>query len=108
MLGALLTFLVLFALIKIFERNRDDLDNFSIATVAVVPVLSVIAVRVTLGMLYPNPLLLLLLPVVILIGMTYFLLWKHLDIPAGRSATYTIAVLLVNEGVGYLLLASQT
>lgn len=56
MRGALLTFLVLFALTKIFERQRDDLDNFSIATV---PVLSV------------------------------------------------VAVLLVNEGLGYLLLASQ-
>ena len=108
MLGALLTFLVLFTLIKIFERKRDDLDNFSVATVAVVPVLSIIAVRVTLGMLYPNPLLMLLLPVVILIGMTYFLLWKHLDIPGGRSAMYTIAVLLVNEGVGFLLMASQS
>lgn len=60
MLGALLTFLVLFALIKVFERKRDDLDNFNIGTVADVPVLSV------------------------------------------------IAVLLMNEGVGYLLLASQT
>ena len=108
MLGALLTFLVLFTLIKIFERKRDDLDNFSVATVAVVPVLSIIAVRVTLGMLYPNPLLMLLLPVVILIGMTYFLLWKPLDIPGGGSAMYTIAVLLVNEGVGFLLMASQS
>lgn len=108
MLGALLTFLVLVALVKIFERKRDDLDNFSIATVAVVPVLSVIAVRVTLGMLYPNPVLILLVPLIVLIGMTFFLLWKHLDIPASRSAAYTFAVILVNEGVGFLARTLQT
>lgn len=108
MIGALLTFIVLFALIKVFERERDDLDNFSIATVAVVPVLSVIAVRVILGFLYPNPTLMFLLPIVVLIGMTFYLLWKNLEIPFGRSAMYTVVVLLMNEGIGYLILAAQS
>ncbi len=33
MIGAFFTFLVLFGLIKTFERKRDDLENFNIATV---------------------------------------------------------------------------
>lgn len=103
MIGAFVTFLVVFALIKVFERNRDDLDNFNIATVAVVPVITVILVRIGLGFLYPDPTLMLLLPALVLIGMTFGLLWKNLDIPAGRSAAYTVVVLLVNEGLGLLL-----
>jgi hypothetical protein len=39
MVGAIITFFVLFGLIKTFERKRDDLDNFNIATVAIVPIL---------------------------------------------------------------------
>ena len=39
MIGAFITFLVLFGLIKVFEKSRDDLDNFAIATVAIVPIL---------------------------------------------------------------------
>lgn len=103
MVGAFITFLVLFGLVKTFERKRDDLDNFNIATVAVVPVLSVIVVSVVLGFLYPNPTLMLSLPPVVLIGMTFFLLWKNLEIPIGRSIVYTIVVLAVNETLGYLL-----
>jgi len=48
MIGAFFTFLVLFGLLKIFERERDDLDNFNIATIAVVPVLSVALVSIGL------------------------------------------------------------
>ena len=53
MFGAFLTFLVLFGLLKVFEREREDLDNFSIATVAIVPVLSVVLVSMALGFLVP-------------------------------------------------------
>lgn len=108
MLGALLTFVVLFALVKLFERKRDDLDNFSIATVAIIPVLSVIAARVIIGLLFPDPILTVVLPAAVLIGATFFLLWKHLEIPVGRSVTYTVVVLLANEGIVYLLLATQS
>jgi len=107
MFGAILTFLVLFGLLKVFEREREDLDNFSIATVAVVPVLSVVLVSMALGFLYPNPTLLTLLPPLILIGMTFGLLWKNLDIPFGRSLGYTLVVVIVNETLGYFLPASD-
>ena len=102
MIAAFLTFLVLFGLIKVFERGRDDLDNFSIATVAVAPVLSVILIRIVLAFVFPHPIATLILPYVVLIGMTFFLLWKNLDLPPGRSALYTLAVVIVYEVLGYV------
>ena len=103
MLGAFITFLLLFGLVKIFERGRDDLDNFQIGMVAVVPILCSIVVQVVLGFLYPDPTLILILPLLVLIGMTFFLLWKNLEISKGRSGAYTAAVVLVNFGLGFLL-----
>ena len=97
MLGALITFFVLFGLIKIFERSRDDLDSFQVGMVALVPVLIVVIIRVVLGLLYPQPILMMVLPPLALIGFTFFLLYRHLDIPLGRSIGYTVAVVSVNE-----------
>jgi len=106
MVGAFLTFLVLFGLIKVFERDRDDLDNFNIATVAIVPVLSVLVVSVGLGFLYPNPVLMMFLPTLVLIGMTFVLLWKNLDISVGRSVGYTAAVVVTNVVIAYFFVAA--
>ncbi len=103
MIGAFLTFLVLFGLIKIFERSRDDLDNFNIATVAVVPILAVVLVRILLGFLYPNPIVMMILPPIVLIGLTFGLLWKNLEISVGRSIFYTVAVVIVNDTLAYFL-----
>lgn len=101
MLGLIITsfimFLSLFGLIRIFERGRDDLDSFQVATVAVVPILIVVLVRVVLGLLYPRPILMLVLPPLVLIGSTFFLLYKNLEISLGRSIGYTVAVVGVNE-----------
>ena len=68
MLGAFFTFLVLFGLIKLFERGRDDLDNFVVATAVVIPILVAILIQIALGFLYPDPLLLRFLPPLALIG----------------------------------------
>ena len=105
MIGALITFVVLFGLIKVFERSRDDLDNFQIGTVAVVPILVVVIVRVVLGLLYPQPVLMMALPPLALIGSTFLLLYKILEIPIGRSIGYTIAVVIVNEVLALVLSA---
>ena len=106
MFGALITFLVLFGLIKIFERDRDDLDNFSIGMVAVVPIISVVVIQVALAFVFPEPTLMLISPLVALIGLTYFLLWKNLEIPKGRSAAYTVVVLLTNVVLSFFLAPS--
>jgi hypothetical protein len=105
MVGALVTFFVLFGLIKLFERGREGLDNFTIGTVAVVPVLAAILVRFVAGLLYPDPVILLVLPPVLLIVLTFILLWKNLEIPVVRSVSYTVVVVAVNEGLGFILAA---
>jgi hypothetical protein len=105
MVGALVTFFVLFGLIKLFERGREELDNFTIGTVAVVPVLAAILVRFVVGLLYPDPAILLVLPRVLLIVLTFILLWKNLEIPVVRSVLYTVVVVAVNEGLGFILAA---
>jgi hypothetical protein len=105
MIGALVTFFVLFGLIKLFERGREDLDNFTIGTVAVVPVLAAILVRFVVGLLYPDPVILLVLPPLLLIVLTFILLWKNLEIPVVRSVSYTVVVVAVNEGLGFILAA---
>ncbi len=106
MLGALITFAVLFGLITIFERDRDDLDNFQISMVAVVPIIVVVLIRVVLGLVYPQPILMLALPPLALIGVTFLLLHKNLEIPVGRSIGYTVAVVIVNEALGFVLTAA--
>ena len=108
MIGALITVIVLFGAIKVFDRDRDDLDTFAIATVAVVPVLIVVLLRIALGMFFPDPTLAIVLPPIVLIGATFGILWKHLEFPVGRSILYTVLVLLVNEGLAFLLLFAET
>lgn len=103
MIGAVITILVLFLMVKVFEKDRDDLDTFQLATVAVLPVLCIIVVRITLAFVYPNPTLTMLLPPILMVGLTFALLWKHLEIPALRSATYTIVVIVVNVGLEIFL-----
>ena len=103
MLGAFLTFLVLLGLIKVFERKRDDLDNFSVVMVAVVPVICVVLVNWSLAIFYPDPALQAFLPLLVLIGVTFALLWKNLEIPVGRAIGYTVAVVLVNGLLGFMM-----
>ncbi len=103
MIGAFFSFIVLFSAIKLVERGRDDLDNFVVATVVVIPILVAILIRVLVGILYPEPLLLAILPPVALIALTFGLLWKHLEIHAGRAVGYTVLVLVVNEALALLL-----
>ena len=104
MLGIFLAFAVLFVLIKVFEKSRDDLDNFNIATVAIVPVLVVFLTNIALASMEAEGLLLLVVPATVLVLTTFLLLWKNLEIPAGRSALYTVAVLLANEAFALLLI----
>lgn len=106
MIGVFLTFLLLFGLIKVFERKRDDLDTFNVAVVAIVPVIAAVLVRIALGLLVPGAGLFLLVPPLVLIGTTFGLLWKNLDIPIGRSIAYTIVVAIFNEGQAYFLAAT--
>ena len=102
MISVLITFLVLFAMIKIFERNRDDLDNYVIAMVAIVPVGCAVLVRIAVFFLAPDVKPLMFLPGLVLIGTTFGLLWKNLEIPPGRSIIYTVVVVVVSEAQVFL------
>lgn len=99
MIAALIAFVVLFGLIRVFDRDRDDLDNFQIATVAIVPVLVVMLLRMSLELLFPQPLLIMVLPPLAFIGFTFFLLHRTLEIPLGKAIAYSLVVLLVNEAM---------
>lgn len=103
MLGALITFAVLFGLIRLFERKRDDLDGFDIGMVAIVPVLVVVIIQVVVGFFFPDPLLMRVLPPIALAGFTFVLLFKHLDIAPGRAIAYTLTVVAVNSVMAMML-----
>lgn len=104
MVGALVTFLVLYGLLYALERNRTEVDGFSIATVAAVPVLAALLVTVALGLLYPNPVLLATVPLAVLLVGTFLLLRKMMDLPVGRSVAYTGVVLALNITLSLLLM----
>jgi hypothetical protein len=103
MLVALITFSVLFGLVRIFERKRDDLDGFDIGMVALVPVLVVVIVQVVISFFFSDPLLMRVLPPLALIGFTFVLLFRHLEIPIIRSIAYTLAVVTVNTVMAIML-----
>ena len=107
MLGAIITIFVLFGMVRLLEKDRDDIDTFQLATVAVVPSLCVILYRVVVGLILPDPILMTIVPPILLIALTFGLLWKHLEIPLGRSVLYTVVVIVVNIGLGWLLAPAQ-
>lgn len=107
MIGALLTFCFLFLLIKVFERERDDLDGFAIGTVAVVPILALVIVNVVLLFAFPESPAPTVVGPMILVAMTFGLLWKNLDIPVWRSAAYTAAVVAFNIGMAVIFAADR-
>jgi hypothetical protein len=99
MIGLFLTVLLLFGLIKFFEKKRDDIETFNLITVAIVPAISSFLTLVAVGAFFPELPLLQFLPLAVLIATTFGLLWKHLEIPAGRSALYALAIVVLNIGL---------
>lgn len=103
MIGLFLTVLVLFGLIKLFEKERDDIETFNLITVAIVPAISSFLTMVAAGVFFPEFPLLQFLPLAVLIATTFGLLWKHLEIRAGRSALYTLVVVVLNIGLSLFI-----
>ena len=105
MLGGILIFLFLWGLIAIFERDRDDLDAFSIATAVIGPTVAVIVVRIASGLLGLG-LWAGLLELLALVVVTFLVLTMHLEVKRGRAIGYTVAVVVFNFalGVGFILL----
>ena len=102
MIGAFITFLILYGLLYWLERERTEVDAFSIGAVAGVPVLMVVLVTVLLGMFYPNPLALAFAPLAILLISTFVLLLKIIELPVGRAVAYTAVVFVLNVGLSFV------
>lgn len=103
MLGILISFAVLFALIKIFEKDRDDLDDYSVATAAIVPGLLGLLASIGLTAAEAEQMISLLVPAAVVVLATFFLLWKNLELSLGRSIAYTVAVFASHQVIGILL-----
>lgn len=95
----MLTFLFLFAMIYLFDRKRDDLDGFSIATAVVAPAIVVFLFRITAGMLEFG-LWAAFAELGLLLVATFLVLRFVLAFKATRAAAYTAAVLVFNIAVG--------
>ncbi len=94
MLSGIVTFALLFALIWVFERKRrKDLDEFSIATAVVVPIIIAALILIIGGLLGFYPWSAYVAWFAELVA-TFLVLWKFLEIPGIRSIMYTIAVLI--------------
>ncbi len=95
MIQAILTFAFLYGLIYFFERDRDDLDAFSIATAVVVPVIVTLFVQVGAALVGLGPWVGLIALATLAVA-TYLILAVHLEIKASHAIAYTAAVLVFN------------
>ena len=99
MIGAVFTFVLLYALIFLFERQRDDLDAFAIAGAVVVPLILVLIVHFALpfaGIERWTG----LIEILVLVFATYLVLTMNLAIRRTRALAYTTAILVFNFAIG--------
>jgi hypothetical protein len=99
MIGAIFTFVFLWALIFLFERQRDDLDAFSIAGAVVVPTILVFVAH--LGLRFAEiDRWTGLIEILVLVVATYLVLTMSLAIRRTRALAYTSAILVFNFALG--------
>lgn len=99
MIGAIFTFVLLYALFYMFERQRDDLDAFSIATAVIVPAVLVFIVHFALqfaGVTTWSG----LIEILVLVVATYLVLTMSLGIRRARALAYTSVILVFNFAIG--------
>ena len=104
----MLTFLFLYGLILVFDRKRDDLDAFTVATAAFVPAVLVFLFRMAAGYLEFGAWAA-FAELGLLIVATYLVLTLNLGFKAGRAAAYTGAVFALNiaASFGFLYLSGS-
>lgn len=98
----MLTFAFLFGLIYLFDRKRDDLDAFSIASAVVVPAILVFIFRMISGYLEWG-LWAAFAELGLLVISTYLVLNLVLGFKALRSMAYACSVLVFNVVVGVVI-----
>ena len=94
----MISFAFLFLLIYIFDRKREDLDAFSIATAVVVPAIAVFLFSMVSGY-FEFGTWSAFAELGLLVVATYLVLNLNLGFKAGRAAAYTAAVFVFNVGV---------
>ena len=99
MIFAVLQFGVLFLAIRTLEREREDLDSFSIATAVIVPLLTAALLSWGIALTAPQWPFLPLLPPTAGTLVALLVLWRHLEIPFPRALGYTGLVILTDLGV---------
>jgi hypothetical protein len=102
-LTALITFAFLYVLVFAFEKNRA-IDSFLVAEAVVVPIIAAFLPAVAVGLL-GYMMLAGWLWTLILLGATYFTVWRLLEMPAFRAAGYAAAVAAFSFGVQLGLLS---
>ena len=89
MILAVLQFGVLFLAIRTLEREREDLDSFSIATAVIVPLLTAALLSWWIALTAPQWPFVRLLPPTAGTLVALLVLWRHLELPLWRSLGYT-------------------
>jgi hypothetical protein len=102
-LTALITFAFLYVLIFVFEKSRA-IDPFLVAEAVVAPIIAAFLPAVVAGLL-GYMMLAGWLWVLILLGATFFAVWRLLEMPPFRSAGYAAAVAVFSFGIQLALLA---
>ena len=95
--------MLLFGLIRLFERNRREIDGFDIVLAAVAPVIVLLLARgggsiLNLGVLGEYVALVLFMAAIVLV------LWKMAKIPLKHSVIYGLVVVLVNIALSIALM----
>ena len=89
-------------MIYVFDRKREDLDAFSIATAVVVPSIAIFVFRMFAGY-FEFGIWAAYAEIGLLAVCTYLVLNLNLGFKPGRSAVYTFAVIVFNIIVAVLL-----
>jgi len=87
--------LALYGLIRVFERNRSEIDGFDFALAAVAPVIVLLLARGAISIFglgaWANYATLLMF-----MGAIILVLWKMAKVPLKRSIIYALAILALN------------
>ena len=102
MLGTLLVGVLLYGLLWVFERKRVELDAFNVFAAVIVPSLVVFLLQFGLSFLDVGVVWGLVAPLLFYL-VTFIMLWKVVEVTTGRSATYTVFVLVAQLAFGFLL-----
>jgi hypothetical protein len=94
--------LALYGLIRLFERNRSEIDGFDIALAAIAPVIVLLLARGVMVLFHlgawAN-----YAALIVFTGAIVLILWKMAKIPLKRSFVYALVILVLNVTLSLVL-----